>query len=126
MQLNQTLQQLRQLKLSGMAEALVRQLEQAGTYDELAFTELLQLLIDEETLTRQHRKQERLINQARFKLQATLQDVDYRHPHNLSRKVIAQLAQTTWLDNAQNLLITGPCGSGKSYLACALGHNVCL
>ena len=60
----QALQQLRRLKLSGMADALVRQLEQTGTYDNLPFTERLQLLLDEENLTRTNRKQDRLVRQA--------------------------------------------------------------
>jgi len=122
----QTLQQLRQLKLSGMADALARQLEQVGTYDNLAFIERMQLLIDEENLMRQNRKQERLIRQARFKLKASIQDIDYQHPRNITPSQIARLAQADWIDKAQNLLITGPCGSGKTYLACAIGHNACL
>jgi DNA replication protein DnaC len=122
----QALQQLRQLKLSGMADALSRQLEQAGTYDNLAFIERMQLLIDEENLMRQNRKQHRLIRQARFKLKACIQDIDYQHPRNITPAQIAQLGKADWIDKAQNLLITGPCGSGKTYLACALGHNACL
>jgi DNA replication protein DnaC len=122
----QTLQQLRQLKLSGMAEALSRQLEQANTYDSLSFIERMQLLLDEENLARKNRKQERLIRQARFKLKASIQDVDYQHPRNISQSQIAQLAQADWINKGQNLLITGPCGSGKTYLACAIGHNACL
>lgn len=122
----QTLQQLRQLKLSGMAEALSRQLEQVGTYDNLAFIERMQLLIDEENLMRQNRKQERLMRQARFKLKASIQDIDYQHPRNITPAQIAQLAKADWINKAQNLLITGPCGSGKTYLACAIGHNACL
>ena len=74
-------------------------------------------------LSREHRKQERLIRQARFKLRATVQDIDYQHPRNIKQAQIARLAQGEWIDRAQNLLITGPCGSGKTYLACALEHN---
>ena len=122
----QTLQQLRQLKLSGMADALTRQLEQVGTYDNLAFIERMQLLIDEENLMRQNRKQQRLMRQARFKLKATIQDIDYQHPRNITQTQIAQLAKADWIDKAHNLLISGPCGSGKTYLACAIGHNACL
>jgi len=122
----QILTQLRQLKLGAMAEALQSQLQQAGTYAELSFIERLHLLIEHEHLHREQRKQERLIRQARFKLRATLQDIDYQHPRNITRAQIAQLAKGDWVDRAQNLLITGPCGSGKTYLACALGHNTCL
>ena len=115
-----------QLKLSGMADGLTRQLEQTGTYDNLPFTERLQLLLDEENLMRTNRKQDRLIRQAHFKLKANVQDIDYQHPRNITQSQIARLAQADWTEKGQNLLITGPCGSGKTYLACAIGHNTCL
>jgi len=117
---------LRQLKLGGMATALQNQLEQVGTYEGLAFTERLTLLIDNEALCREQRKQERLIRQAHFKLLARIQDIDYEHPRNLKKSLVARLAQSDWIQRSQNLLVTGPCGSGKTYLACALGHNACL
>ena len=123
---NQTLTQLRELKLGGMANALQTQLEQVGTYEGLAFIERLNLLLEQESLNRQQRKQERLIRQAKFKLSATVQDIDYQHPRNITPSQMAQLAQGDWLSRAQNLLITGPCGSGKTYLACAVGHSACL
>jgi len=122
----QTMSQLRQLKLGGMAAALQTQLEQVGTYEALPFIERLGLLLEQENLTREQRKQERLIRQARFKLRASVQDIDYQHPRNITASQIAQLAQGDWINRAQNLLVTGPCGSGKTYLACALGHNACL
>ena len=120
------LAQLRQLKLGGMADALALQLEQAATYEGLGFIERMQLLVDQENLTRTQRKQERLIRQARFKLSATVQEIDYQHPRNIQRSQMVQLAQGEWIIRQQNLLLTGPCGSGKTYLACALGHNACL
>ena len=122
----QTLTALRQLKLGGMAHALQQQLEQVGTYEGLSFIERLTLLIEQETLNREQRKQERLIRQARFKLAACVQDIDYAPRRNLAPAIIARLAQGNWIQKGQNLLITGPCGSGKTYLACALGHNACL
>lgn len=122
----QTLALLRQLKLSGMAAALETQQEQPGTYEALGFIERLQLLLEQEYLMREQRKQERLIKQARFKLSATVQDIDYQHPRNLKQSQIAQLAQGDWIVRGKNLLITGPCGSGKTYLACAVGHQACL
>jgi len=121
-----TLSRLRDLRLGGMAQALERQQEQVGTYDGLAFTERLGLLVEQECLEREHRKQERLIRQARFKLRASVQDIDYQHSRNIKQAQIARLAQGEWIERGQNLLITGPCGSGKTYLACALGHNACL
>lgn len=122
----QLVMQLRHLKLAGMAYALQTQLEQVGAYEGLAFIERLALLLEQENLSRQQRKQERLIRQAQFKLRASVQETDYQHPRAITTAQIAQLAQGTWIKRAQNLLITGPCGSGKTYLACALGHNACL
>ncbi|MBE9560216.1 MAG: ATP-binding protein [Proteobacteria bacterium] len=123
---SQTLTQLHQLKLGGMAAALQTQLEQVGTYEGLPFIERLGLLLDQENLQREQRKQQRLIRQARFKLNACVQDIDYQHPRNLKKSQMAQLAQGDWINRSQNLLLTGPCGSGKTYLACALGHNACM
>jgi len=122
----QTLNTLRQLKLPGMAAALQSQLEQVGTYEGLAFMERLTLLVEQECLNRQQRKQHRLIRQARFKLAATVQDIDYQHPRNIKKTQIAQLAQGNWIERGHNLLLTGPCGSGKTFLGCALGHSACL
>jgi DNA replication protein DnaC len=91
-----------------MAAALQSQLEQVGTYEQLPFIERLALLIDQECLSRDQRKQQRLIRQARFKLNATVQEIDYQHPRNISPAQIARLAQGQWIERAQNLLITGP------------------
>ncbi len=121
-----TLARLRDLRLGGMAQALERQQEQVGTYDALPFLERFSLLVEQECLEREHRKQDRLVRQARFKLRATIQDIDYQHPRGIKQDQIARLAQGEWIDRGQNLLITGPCGSGKTYLACAIGHNACL
>ena len=120
------LAQLRDLKLGGMAAALESQHEQISTYEGLSFTERLTLLIDQERLLRDQRKRDRLIRQAQLKLAASVADIDYQHPRNINKSQIAQLAQPDWLDRGQNLLMTGPCGSGKTYLACALGANACL
>lgn len=122
----QTLTTLRQLKLPGMAAALQTQLEQVGTYDDLAFMERFALLVDQECLNRQQRKQDRLIRQARFRLAASIQDIDYQQPRNITQTKIAHLAQGDWIERKQNLLLTGPCGSGKTFIGCALGHSACL
>ena len=118
--------QLRQLNLSGMAGALLRQQEQPGPYAELGFTDRLALLIDQALLQRDQRRHQRLISQAQLKLAASVQQIDYQHPRNIERAQVAQLASARWLELAQNLLITGPCGSGKTFIACALGHQACL
>ena len=120
------LNQLRQLKLSGMVAELQSQREQPGTYEGLAFTERLQLLIDHEDQERQQRKQDRLLHLAQFKLNAYPKDIDYQNARGLKQAQMASLLQCDWINKAQNLLLTGPCGSGKTYIACALGHQACL
>lgn len=117
---------LRSLKLNGMANAFSSQIEQPSTYDELSFSERFQLLIDSESIEREHRKQQRLIKSAKFKLSANAKDIDYQHPRGLKREIVANLLQCDWLNKSQNLLLTGPCGSGKTYIACALGNESCL
>ncbi len=124
--MNTTLSQLHQLKLSGMAKALQQQLEQPGQYEELSFSERLQLLADQEVYERDHRKQQRLLKQAQLKLAATAQDIDYQHPRGLQKSVVTGLLQCDWLRRHQNLLLTGPCGTGKTYIACALANTACL
>lgn len=122
----QTLHRLRELKLGGMASALEQQLQQIDTFEALPFVERLSLLLEQEYSLRENRKQQRLIRQARFRVSATVQEIDYQHKRNIKREVIARLAQGDWIERKQNLLITGPCGSGKTYIACALGHACCL
>jgi len=118
----QTLNRLRELKLSGMATALEHQQAQVSTFEGLGFTERLDMLLDKEQQQRENRKQDRLIQQAKFKLNASVQQIDYGNKRNLKKDTVARLAQCDWIDRKQNLLLTGPCGSGKTYHACAVGH----
>jgi len=124
--IEQTLAQLRTLRLSGMATALASQIEQPSTYEGLSFEERLQLLTDSEDQDRDQRKQTRLLKAAKFKISANAKDIDYEHPRGLKQAKMATLLQCDWINKYQNLLITGPCGSGKTYLACALGNTACL
>ena len=121
-----TLAQLRQLKLTGMADALTMQHEQPSNYDSLSFMERIQLLTDAEQLEREQRKQQRLLKAAKLKLHATTKDIDYSHPRGLNQSQMAALLQCEWVHKHQNLLLTGPCGCGKTYLACALAHTACM
>lgn len=124
--IEQILSHMRQLKLNGMASALQTQQEQPGTYEGLAFAERLHLLVDHEDQERQHRKRQRLLRTAQFKLKANAQAIDYQHQRGLQHAHMASLLLCEWIHKAQNVLLTGPCGSGKTYIACALGHQACL
>jgi len=121
----QMLSQLRTLKLSGIADALALQWDQPNTYDDLSFDERLALLVNQEVTSRDNKRLQRLLKAARFKLLATLADVDYTHPRGLMKTQIATLQTGEWLFKKRNLLITGPTGCGKTFLACAMGNYAC-
>lgn len=124
--INQTLARLRGLRLSGMADALDLQREQPGTYEGLSFEERFALIVDQEDADRGDKRLARLLRAARFKLSATLEDIDYEQPRGITKAQMAALVPCDWLRRKQNLLITGPCGTGKSWLSCAFGHGACL
>ena len=119
-----TLDLLRQLGLAGMA----------GAYEELAgnprgaeldHAEWLGLLLDRELANRQDRRLRARLRYARLRHQAAVEDVDYRTPRGLDRALFQKLALGGWIDAKQNLIVEGPTGVGKSWLACALGHKAC-
>lgn len=120
-----TLQQLHSLRLTGMASALSRQLDQPTTYEELGFLERLKLLVNSEATCRDNRKITRLLKQAKLRLNAQAADIDYRARRGLHRDTIAQLLQLDWIRHHRNLLIEGATGTGKTFLACALGQSAC-
>jgi DNA replication protein DnaC len=118
-------QQLNQLKLAGMRDALEQQLTQANTYAELSFTERLQLLFAHELTQREQRRIERLTRQAKFRQKAEVADIQYKASRNIDKAQIRTLNQSEWLEHAHNLVITGATGCGKTYIACALGAEHC-
>lgn len=119
-----TLQQLRALKLEGMAQALQEQLELNNLRD-LTFEERLGLLVEREASHRDHKGFARRLKNARLKQQATLEDLDYKHPRNLDASLVRSLAACGWVRDHHNLIVTGPTGVGKTYLACAMAHQAC-
>lgn len=119
-----TLDLLHELRLPGMAAALQ---EQQGMPDihELAFDDRLALLLEREKTERADRRFQRLLGQAHLRLDAAPEDLDFRKNRGLDRSLILRLMSCEWIRQGQSLLITGATGSGKSYLACALGHQAC-
>ena len=121
----QCLKQLRHLKLSGMAHALEQQWTQPHTYDDLSFDERMGLLVNQEMTSRANKRLQRLLKTARFKEPACMEEIDYAHPRGLKKSQLAVLLSGDWITKKQNLVITGPTGCGKTYLACAIGHHAC-
>jgi DNA replication protein DnaC len=119
-----TLDQLRQLGLAGMARAF-EDLAASPPGAELDHAEWLGLLLDRELADRQDRRLKARLRYARLRHQAAVEDVDYRAPRGLDRALFQKLALGGWIEQHQNLIIEGPTGVGKSWLACALGHRAC-
>lgn len=119
-----TLDKLHVLRLTGMAAAFEQQLAQPAV-QELSFEERFALLLDQEILYRDNRRLARLLKAARLRVSACVEDIDYRHPRGIDRSFMSTLASCQWIERHQNLTITGPAGSGKTWLACALGNQAC-
>lgn len=119
-----TVSRLQTLRLPGMAQALEEQITQPDI-DQLGFEERLGLLVDREVTHRENRVLQGRLSRARLRQQACLEDVDTRTPRGLDRATLARLGTGTWLREHHNVLITGPAGVGKSYLACALAQQAC-
>lgn len=121
---NPTLDKLHTLKLTGMAEAFSEQLQRP--LSELDFEERLGLLVEREYILRDNRKMARRLKQAKLQQNACMEDMDYKHPRGLNKAAILELFRCQWVQQHLNLLITGPTGCGKTYIACALAHKACL
>lgn len=119
-----TLNQLRQLKLTGMAQAFSEQLEQPPTQN-LSFDERFALLVDRESFARSNRRIGNLLRLAKLRQQACVEEIDYQHSRNLNKSQFTSLITCDFIRQHHNLIITGPTGCGKSYLACAIGHQAC-
>lgn len=119
-----TLDKLHALKLNGMAAALA---DQSATPDiaDLDFEERLGLLVDREMTERDNRRMGSRLRKAKLRHTAILEDLDYRSPRGLDKRLIQSLASCQWVKEHLNVLITGPTGVGKTWLACALAHKAC-
>ena len=119
-----TLDKLQSLRLSGMYQALMEQMSMPDI-DELNFEERLGLLVDRELTARDDRRLTTRLHKAKLRQAACLEDIDYRHPRGLDKALMMRLATCQGVREHHHLLMTGPTGIGKTWLACALGHQAC-
>ncbi len=120
----QTKSKLYAMKLNGMAEGYEEQSRQPRAA-ELSFDERLGLLVDRQWTWREDRALKTRLQHAKFKLSACVEDLDFQTGSGLKRAQVEQLATSQWVGYHQSVIITGPTGTGKTYLACALGQKAC-
>lgn len=121
----QTLDKLKLLRLLAMATAFVEQRQRPDS-QQLSFDERFGMIVDAEWLDRENRRLARSLKEAKLKLsQACIEDIDYSPRREIDRAVVRQLASCRWVEEHQNVVITGMTGTGKTYLACALAQQAC-
>lgn len=120
----QTFDKLYGLKLFGMAEGFKEQLQQPNLHD-LSFEERFGLLVDRQWTFKEDCRLKRLLQEAKLKMNACAEDIDYQNPRGIDKSVILHLLSCEWIQKHQNLIISGPTGVGKTFLACALAQKAC-
>jgi DNA replication protein DnaC len=125
MNLSQTITSLNEMKLTGMSQSFQERRIKPDHRD-MPFDEFFGLVVDDELMYRKNKRLKRLILRSKCKISsACLEEIDYRQQRSILKSSVANLQNTSWLDNHQNILITGPTGIGKTYLACAFGNWAC-
>jgi DNA replication protein DnaC len=120
----QTFDKLYAMKLLGMAEGFKEQLEQPSFHD-LPFDERFGILVDRQWTWKENNRLKRLLKEAKLKLQASVEDIDYKTTRGIDKAVMMNLLSCHWIQKHQNVLISGPTGVGKTFLACALAQKAC-
>ena len=120
-----TFEKMQQMKLAGMLHAFRQTMEPTFTKN-LSADELIAHLIDAEWEERYNRKLARLLKAANFRYKATFEQIDFSQPRKLDKNLMLRLSRCQWLNKAENVLITGATGVGKSFIASAVGHQACL
>jgi len=124
MLLHPTLEKLTTLRFTGMVAALDEQMQMNSLAD-MSFEERLGILLDREIAVRQTRRMNTRLRKARLRQDSCIEDIDFRHPRGLDKFLVMRLAGCQWIKEHNNLIITGPTGVGKTYLACAFAQKAC-
>ncbi len=125
MNIEKTYEQLKEMNLSRMAEALKDRFNN-GDHIDLSHEQFIALLVEDEHVARKQRRLQRMIAQARFKPELpSLEDIVYNSARGFDKKNIMQFSTLQWIENAHNIIFTGPTGSGKSFLAQAIAFQAC-
>ena len=125
MLMGESIEKLKAMRLSGMVQGIVEQRE-SPHYQDLSFEERLGYLVEREWLLREERRFGRRLKEAGLRQRATVEEIDFQAQRNLKRAFIMELAGCEWIRQYHNLIVTGPTGVGKTYLACALGYRACV
>ncbi len=121
---NPSIEKLQAMKFTGMLKGYLEQCEDPDC-EALSFEERFGLLVDREAIERDSRRMASRLRKAKLRLAAATEDIDYRHPRGLDKRVMTALASGDWIRRHHNCILTGPTGVGKTYIACALGHKAC-
>lgn len=121
---NPTIEKLQAMKFTGMLKGYLEQCEDPGC-ESLSFEERFGLLVDREAVERDSRRMAARLRKAKLRLDAAVEDIIYHHPRGLDKRLMTALASGDWIKQHHNCIITGATGTGKTYIACALGHKAC-
>jgi len=119
-----TMTKLYDMKLNGMAEAYQEQ-RASSSIGELSFDERFTMLVERQWIWKENRALTTRLKYAGLKQQAAIEDLDFRDSRGLKRGQIEQLVTGEWIERHQNVIVTGPTGCGKTFVACALAHRIC-
>lgn len=120
----QTIDKLQIMKLTGMVEAFQEQAQQPEM-DNLSFAERFGLIVDRQWIWKENCRMKRYLQEAKLKINACVEDIDYKTPRGIDQSMMMSLISCDWIRQHRNILITGPTGVGKSFVACALGNKAC-
>lgn len=121
---SQTIEKMRQMRMKAMAELHHNHLK-TNQYQQMSTDEYLALLVDHEWENRQNQRIDRLTKAAKFRQKASLEEVDFISQRNLDKNMFIRLGTLDFITRKQNIIFTGASGTGKSFLAQALGHHAC-